>query len=142
MNLKEGSLIVFAMENGIKGTGVICGRINDLWIVRLTEDNRTPFDREGYPYSCVALSASVMVPDVIGEAKKLQDEVDRKAKFQQAIDNCRTHFAVLGKFCLGCSVLKTEGPRSYTDPAPIVNGKCSKCHLTPYKVKHVSSYSI
>lgn len=59
-----------------------------------------------------------------------------KRSFNQVLDNVRRAIRIISdrSHCVGfCYNWKHEGPRSYTETAPVVNGVCSKCHRPRYK---------
>lgn len=54
-------------------------------------------------------------------------------RVQKILDECRKSIHMVQNYCVGCTVMKSEGCRSYSDPAPIINNKCTICHKPIFK---------
>lgn len=62
-------------------------------------------------------------------------EKTRQAKannFDKIISEVRKSISLMSTYCIGCTVLKKEGCRSYSERAPIIQDHCSICHKPIY----------
>ncbi len=56
-------------------------------------------------------------------------------RMQQALADMREAIEVIKHYCTGCTVMKSEGCRSYAASAPLKNGVCSHCGKPRYVTK-------
>jgi len=48
-------------------------------------------------------------------------------------DQVRNVIRKISKYCIGCTVYKSEGPRHYSELAPEINNHCTICLKLRYK---------
>jgi hypothetical protein len=127
-NFSQGDVIAFDMGNGVTGSGIICGKaiegILDFWIVEVKTSN---FDNKTYPYKCISIAHPMISFIESG-----------KDAFEKVLKEVRDFYKISAVYCTGsCTVLKQEGPRHYSESAPLKSGKCTQCKKVRYdREKH------
>lgn len=72
------------------------------------------------------------VDDLIEEANN--QRTVQSQKFQRTLTQVRETYQLLQTHCVGCSVMKTEGPRSYEALVDVDDkGRCTVCRKPRYK---------
>jgi hypothetical protein len=120
-DFQEGDPVI--IDNGSEPIlkGMICGYTADnLWIVKLNN----PISTE-YKFSCMCFHEWMIKKD---------PDAPPKISLKETLAHVQRAYRIMSNrdYCPGlCKVWKHEGPRSYTEKAPLVNGQCSYCHKEP-----------